>query len=204
MRTLIGTLVIVLFLATPTASPAQGTAPSPPVAPSQASAIEVARDRLDAMLRTGHADPTWFADSFLAQVPASKIDEIVASLTGALGTYERIEFAQTRFVAHFASGTDDILIRLDGDDKIVGLFFKQAVRSAASLDEALHALGQMTGSVSYTILEANGAEKAGLNATTPMAVGSAFKLAVLNALVERIGKGTRHWNDVVELDDRWK
>jgi hypothetical protein len=62
------------------------------------------------MLRTGHADPTWFSATFLAQIPASKVDDVIAQVKAALGDYRSIELMPTKFVAHFAKGTDDGLL----------------------------------------------------------------------------------------------
>jgi hypothetical protein len=123
MRPFVVVILAFLFI-TATAAGRTDTAPSP--APS-GSPIAIATDRIDTMLRTGHADPAWFSDSFLAQIPASKVDEIVASLTPTLGKYERVEFTPDAFIAHFDKGTDNVLIHLDADNKIDGLLFKPPV-----------------------------------------------------------------------------
>jgi hypothetical protein len=119
-------LALALAVSIPELATAASTSPSPApsASSSQAAAIEVARSRIDAMLRTGHADPAWFSANFLAQIPASKVDEVIAGLTGDLGAYQGVEFTPDKFIAHFAKGTDDILIHLDADEKIDGLLFK--------------------------------------------------------------------------------
>ena len=185
-------------IAGPSSSPSPSASPtSPPTA-----AIQLARRRLDTMLRTGHADPAWFSASFLAQIPASKVDEVLAGLTATLGPYRNLEFAPAKFIAHFANGTDDVLIHLDADDKIDGLLFKPA--AVSTLDDALRALRQPAGTTAYVIVVDGRSERAALNAETSLAVGSAFKLAVLNALIDQIGRGSRHWTDVVPLEAKWK
>ncbi len=45
---------------------------------------------------------------------------------------------------------------------------------------------------------------AAVNADEPLAVGSAFKLAVLAALENQIDEGTQQWNRVVSLQAEWK
>jgi hypothetical protein len=172
--------------------------------PAPASPIDVARGRIDAMLRTGHADPAWFSATFLAQVPPSKIDEVIASLKSSLGEYRSVELSPVKFVAHFAKGTDDGIIHLDENNKIDGLFFRPPVIASSSLEDALHALRPATGDLSYVIVEEGRPERAALNASEPLAVGSAFKLAVMNAVADEIARGSRRWTDVVPLDDRWK
>ena len=158
------------------------------------------------MLKSGHADPAWFAASFLAQVPASQVDTILAQLTGGLGTYNGIDGIKGVFTARFLKGTDEIDVHLDGENRIDRLFFKPPILKASSLDAALHdltALERTPGSLSYVVMEGR-SERAALNVSAPLAIGSAFKLAVLAALRARIDEGSLHWNDVVPLDPRWK
>jgi hypothetical protein len=125
--------------------------PSPSPANSAAStaatALDVARSRIDTMLRTGHTDTARFSAAFLAQVPASKVDEIIASLKASLGEYRTVEFTPAKFIAHFAKGTDDILLHLDADNKIDGLFFRPPAMVSSSLDEGLRALRPATGNL---------------------------------------------------------
>jgi beta-lactamase class A len=168
------------------------------------SPVDLARSRIDAMLRTGHADAAWFSAIFLAQVPASKYDEIIASLKNSLGDYQSVEFTPTKFIAHFSKGTDDVLIHLDANNKIDGLVFRPPVLAPTSLDDALRVLRLSSGTLSYVIVEGGRSERAALNASEALAVGSAFKLAVLNALHDEIAKGRLHWTDVVPLHHEWK
>lgn len=207
MRLALFTALFCAFVSAPQVIAQPSPAASPSVSASSAApaaTIELARGRLDAMLRTGHADPGWFSASFLAQIPASKVDEVIASLATTLGPYRSLEFATTKFIAHFAKGTDDVLIHLDSDDKIDGLLFKPPLVTTSSLDDALRSLRQSTGTTSYLIVVDASFERAALNADTPLAVGSAFKLAVLNALLDQIARGSRHWSDVVPLEAKWK
>jgi hypothetical protein len=163
----------------------------------------VAQSRIDTMLRTGHADPTWFSNVFLRQAGAAQVDAAIASLTPALGAYQSL--AQTssanRFVAQFAKGKAEVYIHLDAEGKIDGLYFRPA---AASLDDALKTLAAFPGTVSYVIEQMGAPARAALRADMPLAVGSTFKLAVLNGLSDEIRRGSRRWSDVVALDPRWK
>jgi beta-lactamase class A len=184
---------VLLLGAAPTASPAPSGSPT-----------EIARSRLDTMLRTGHADAAWFADSFLAQVTIDQVNTVLASLTTALGAYQSIEYTPEKFVAHFARGTDDVQIHLDAQNKIDGLLFKPPVVTATSLDDAFRSLRKLQGTLAYVVVERGRTNVAALNASEPLAVGSAFKLAVLNGLVDRIRRNERRWSDVVSLQEGWK
>ena len=156
------------------------------------------------MLRLGHADPAWFSTSFLSQVSTAQVDEIIAGLTKSLGAYQSIEFTPKAFIARFSKGTDDVLIHLDSDQKIDGLFFKGPMIASATIDDALRALQRTNGIVSYVIVEEGRADRASVNASASLAVGSAFKLAVLNALQDQVRAGSRRWTDVVPLETQWK
>ena len=179
-------------------------AASPSPAPTVSPSIALAQSRIDTMLRTGHADPAWFSQAFLDQIPASKVDEVIASLLKQLGPYQSVELTADKFVAHFAKGSDDVLIHLDADAKIDGLLFRPPVVTSGSLDDTLRAFREQRGTLSYVIAVESRSERAALNPTEPLAVGSAFKLAVINALHDQIALRRRHWSDVVPLEERWK
>jgi beta-lactamase class A len=201
VRTVLFALVLVaasLARAGAQAPPAVVSSPAPTPAAS-----ELARERVDALLRAGHADAAWFSASFLAQVSTARLDTILAQLGTALGAYEGLDGGQGDYTARFAKGTDEVLVHLDAARRIDGLFFKPPKQRAASLDDALRALQPVRGTLSYVIMEGT-SERAGREPATPLAVGSAFKLAVLAALRDEIARGRRHWNDVVPLNERWK
>ncbi|MGA8533362.1 MAG: serine hydrolase [Candidatus Tumulicola sp.] len=185
-------------------SGAQVTAhPSSPVPSPVAPSTDLARARVDSMLRNGHADSQWFAASFLAQVSAAQVDAIVAQYKTTLGEYRGIEGANGDYTARFAKGTDEVFVHLDAENEIDALLFKEPKLQASSLDDALRALRPAAGTLSYVIVE-NRSELAQLDASSPLAVGSAFKLAVLSALRDEIARGRRRWSDVVPLQSRWK
>jgi len=124
--------------------------PSASITPTMApmSPVDLARSRIDTMLRTGHADSTWFSATFLAQIPASKVDEVITGLKSTLGEYKLVEFTPAKFVAHFAKGTEDVIIHLDADDKIDGLLFRPPALAASSLEDSLRALRPRSGTLS--------------------------------------------------------
>lgn len=154
------------------------------------------------MLRSGHADAAWFSTAFLSQIPVTKVDGILAQLTSSLGDYGGIEGSHGDFIARFAKGTQEVLVHLDAQNNIDSLLFKPP-KLTTSLDDALRALQRSSGTLSYVIIEGR-SERAALNASTPLAIGSTFKLAVLAALRDRVARGELHWADVVSLDPQWK
>jgi beta-lactamase class A len=73
----------------------------------------------------------------------------------------------------------------------------------SSLDDALRRLRPAQGELSYVVIEGR-SERAVLSASAPLAVGSAFKLAVLAALRDEVSAGLHRWDEVIPLDPRAK
>ena len=145
----------------------------------------------------------WFASSFLAQVPISQVEQIIISLKTSLGTYQGVQEDGKDYRVIFERGSVSTQIVLDAGGQITGLLFGPPRAKVGNLNEATEQFKALPGKVSLIVLEGN-SERAALNATTPLAVGSAFKLAVLNALQIQIAAGKRSWSDVVELQSSWK
>src|SRR4029077_12579859 len=74
---------------------------------------------------------------------------------------------------------------------------------ASSFQGALDAFKDLPGSVSVTVLE-NGTERAAVARDLALGVGSAFKLAVLDALKQRIDAGKISWQSIIRLQGRNK
>lgn len=171
---------------------------------SPAAAVQdTARVRVDALLSAGHADPAWFSASFLLQVPVTQVDAILAQITKTLGTYQSLDGTRGDYTATFAKGTEEVLAHVDAEGHIDGLLFKTPKLRAASLEEALRDLRPDSGTLAYVIVKGN-TDIASSNASQPLAVGSAFKLAVLAALRDEIARGRLRWSGVAPLQGRWK
>lgn len=188
----IGTWLLITALAI---GPLSGTATAQPLTPRTALERLLAADRVLAQ---------WFAPSFLAQVAAAQVEQVVAELKRAHGAYQRVEGdGPVEYVGVFERAVVPVQIALDAEGRISGLRFSQARARISRVDHAVEAFRALPGRVSLLILE-EGREHAALNPDTPLAVGSAFKLAVLAALAEQIGSGRRSWRDVVDLRPEWK
>jgi hypothetical protein len=125
MRALSAVLLVPLLSAAVAASGIAQSSPAP-AASALPAAVALAQSRVDTMLRTGHADAAWFSPNFLAQIPVTQVDALIANMTKALGAYQSLEYAPDKFVAHFAKGTADVVVHLDANDKIDGLIFRPA------------------------------------------------------------------------------
>ncbi len=188
------------------------TGPDEPAAPSATVAsdpLDAAAARLVPWLKGEAAPETVFAPSFLQAVPADQLRALTGQLVAQYGQPLSASVAPSGPAAGIVTirfergtGTGDIALAADG--KIAGLL----LRSFNVADDNMARLGQelaaLHGSVAWGAyrIGADGTPQrlAGANSDAPLAVGSAFKLAVLGTLDAEIAAGRRRWSDVVALD----
>jgi len=203
MRRLLVALVVLSCTTTAFAQPAPSPSPSaaaPAASASPAATGDLAKQRIDQIVGGGKSDPSWFAASMLAAVSVAQIDTIVAQYKAALGAYHGVERKSPNvYIARFDKGTDEVDISLDASGKIDGLLFKPPALTNVSLEEALAELGKVK-LISYVLLEGT-SQRAALEPDRPLAVGSAFKLAVAAALNDDVVARKRSYRDVIQLDD---
>ena len=94
-----------------------------------------------------------------------------------------------------------VLIARDAGGAIAGMLLQPAVPRGVGLAEATEALDALPGRIAYLVTR-NGEMLAARDADADLAVGSAFKLAVLAALRERLDAGEARWDQVIELEAR--
>lgn len=145
----------------------------------------------------------WFAPTFLATVPASQVQQIVTSLQTGLGTYKGVQESGQDYLVIFERGSVLTKIVLDAGGRIAGLLFGPPRSLSINLNQATEQFKALPGRVSFVVVEGK-SERVALNATTPLVVGSAFKLAILDVLKSQVASGKRSWHDVVELQPSWK
>lgn len=158
---------------------------------------------LERFLTSDEVQAEWFTEAFLAQVPLAQITELRQQLTAQLGAFQRIEREESPFTLIFANGQATAEITLDGEGRISRLFFGPPTPPVATLDAAIEQFAALPGAVSVLVRK-EGEALATLNADDPLAVGSAFKLAILAALHDQIAAGEHTWGEVVTLDPAWK
>lgn len=139
----------------------------------------------------------WFADSFLSQIPLTQVEQLLTEFQTSLGVYQSVQPDSAGYLVQFEQGKLLAQISLNEAGQIIGLLL-QPRSDAIAPTEAIKQLQALPGQTNLLILEGD-TELAAHNADQPLAVGSAFKLAVLAALREQIQKGNRSWRDVVEL-----
>jgi beta-lactamase class A len=145
----------------------------------------------------------WFAKSFLQTVPFEQIDPILQDLIGQYGAYQEVKPDGQKFQVILEKASVPTSISLDDEGKIIGLFLEPPVPILTTLEEAIEQFENLPGQVSLLILK-EGQVLAALNPETPLAVGSAFKLAILQALQAQIEAGEHSWDEVIALKPQWK
>jgi hypothetical protein len=139
----------------------------------------------------------WFTPTFLAAVPLAQVKAILLENQQDLGQFQRLEGSGSEFKLQFERGEAEVLIVLTPEGQIAGLRL-MPVAAVANLEAAIALFQQLPGQVSVLVRE-NGQTKAALNPQQPLAIGSAFKLTVLDALQRQVQAGQRRWGDVIPL-----
>ncbi len=146
-------------------------------------------------------EEAWFTPQFIDQVPIAQIREITEATRKAIGPVTGIEKSGDGFVVHTATHDMPVMITRDADGAIAGMLLQPAVPHGVGVAEATEALDTLPGRVAYLVTR-DGETLAARDADAELAVGSAFKLAVLAALREKIADGTASWDQVIELEAR--
>lgn len=167
-----------------------------PSAPSPQAALE-------RLFTTRPVQAAWFTPSFLQEVPLTQVEQVLSTLEAQLGRYLGVQPEGDGFVVSFEKGEVPTRIALDSEGRIAALRFLAPRPRFTRLEQGLAAFRELPGQVSLLVMR-DGQVLAALNPDKPLAVGSSFKLAILNALWEQIKTGRRSWKEVAELRSEWK
>ncbi len=137
-----------------------------------------------------------FAESFLNQVPVEKLNGIIARYKNNLGDLEEVKGEEGQYTLIFEKGTAPSKISLTGEGKIAGLWFGNWTLATDTLDKLVSELKNLKSSVSLYISRDDD-PLFSLNGEKRMAVGSSFKLYVLDVLYDKLDSGS--WDQVVRL-----
>ena len=200
MMSLASLLLALVLMLVPTTLLSQGaiaqaagevSAPAENITPGQV---------LERLLTTESLTSDWFAPSFLQQIPFPQIQALLTTIGAQLGPLQAIEVRGDGFYLTFERGAAEAQIVLDAQGRIAGLLISPA-GPPLSLDEAVDQIQAFAGDASLLVLE-EGQVLAQVSSDQHLAVGSAFKLAVLAALQSQIEQGVLSWGDVITLEER--
>lgn len=170
---------------------------------NQSAASLTVTDALGRLFKAQQPSADWFAPSFLSAVPLDKLSPLLAQLRGPLGAFQQVVTAQGGSqTLQFALGTLPVKVAaLDEQGRFVSLVLGNPVPAQKpTLEAALAAFNTLGDSRSVVVLEGS-KRLAALNADQKLAVGSAFKLAILAELQAQIKAGQHRWQEAVTLQE---
>jgi len=172
-------------------------------APAQTAPITT-EQAIARVLGAGPVQSAWFDPGFLAQIPVSQIQQVVDQYTGTNGKLQRVATEPDGFTVYLEHARFPAKAALNPQGQFTTLWFgNPEPLQAASLEASVQAFSQLFGKVTVLVTE-EGKPRASLNADQFLAVGSAFKLAVLSSLNAEIVARQHRWDEVVALDPAWK
>ncbi|MFK7601773.1 serine hydrolase [Deinococcus sp. SM5_A1] len=183
-----------------------GAVPGPASAAADPAATQAAQAKAAALIeelfKSDPVDTALFSPEFLAQVSADELTAQFASLRTENGAFQSIEPLGNGWRMTFEKGQLDVTaLTVDAQGLITALQL-QPVVTYKTLDEARAAFVALPGSVTLLVQEAGKPQAlADLNSRTLLAIGSAFKLAILGELQAQVTRGEKKWTDEVTLTD---
>jgi beta-lactamase class A len=183
-------VLIALMFVAPSTSPASADQITPKAA-------------IERLFTSEKIDADWFAAPFLQQVTLAQVQAIIDQFKQQLGPYQSVRPDGDHFSTELEKASIPTYIALDGTGRITGLLFKAPVPKTKDINAALAAFKQLPGQVSLVIVT-GGKPTTEYNADKALAVGSAFKLAVLAAIKKQVAVGRMSWNQIVTLKQEWK
>jgi beta-lactamase class A len=154
---------------------------------------------LDRVLSSAVPLAAWFAPTFVAQVSLAQLRQTIAGVRDALGPYLSVAVkTDGTFQALYGLGALNGKVHIDQQGRIDGLLITGVVYNHVSRSAAVNGLRQLPGMASLLVL-ANNTPVLALDPDRSLAVGSAFKLAVLAAVQQEVAAHTLSWTQPITL-----
>lgn len=152
----------------------------------------------------------YFAPSFQTAVPEAQFRTINADLIAQYGQPTAVEKATSfdgrsgTVLLRFEKGVATILLDVGGaaDERVIGLRLTGFEMANDSFDKVAAEISALPGASGFLVAEIDGRTLkplASVNLDRQFAIGSTFKLYVLDELAAQVAAGKRKWSDVVPL-----
>lgn len=208
MKSLLASLLAASMITLP------GTVALAQQAPEAVNAGDTAFDRRAAQLvdllagRLAFAD--YFDPSFQAALPEAQFKAINASLIAQYGqpvAVDRATSADGRsgtVLLRFEKGVGTVALEVGqgAEARVTGLRLTGFEMADDSFDKVVAEIAALPGSSGFLVAQIDGKAikpLAGANADRQFAIGSTFKLYILDELAAQVAAGQRKWSDVVPL-----
>ncbi|MGH7096104.1 MAG: serine hydrolase [Stellaceae bacterium] len=185
-------LLLVLFA--PGLAHAAGAAP----APANPAAV------IAQLFKTPDASRSLLAPN-LAGTAATRLAAVAQQLDSRLGAVDGVDYIAVngQYRIRFAKALVFVTAGFDPQMRLTSFrILREAprLRSLSQGERLVAGLGDKTA----FLIEKNGKDLVAVGADTPLAVGSAFKLSVINALADAVRAGRLSWSQVVPLRVKWR
>lgn len=183
---------------------------SPETAPAAQTAFDKRAAQLVDLLAGRIAYADYFAPAFQKAVPEAQFQSITANLIAQYGQPLAVEAARSpdgragtvKLRFEKGIGTFTLSVASDGEQRVDGLRVQSFAMANDSFDRVAAELAALPGRTGFLVAELDGTAirpLASANTDQQFAVGSTFKLYILDELAAQVAAGERHWDDVVPL-----
>lgn len=198
----------ILFLVAP-AGPVTA-AQSPESTAPAATAFDARAAQLANLLAGKIAYADFFAPSFQQAVPEAQFKAITANLIAQYGQPVAVESASSADGRHgmvklrFEKGGATIALSVEAGpgQRVDGLRIQNFAMADDSFNRVAAELAALPGATGFLVAEIDGQTirpLAAANADRQFAIGSTFKLYILDELAAQVAAGQRKWSDIVPL-----
>lgn len=174
------------------------------VLPAQAAEEEV----LETIFVRDTVERALFSPELLNRANVEEVVAIVRGLKGTLGGFRGVQKeGPNTYTVFLERGRVPAEIQLDDQGLVTFLFFRQPTASGLTPQEALGGFVRLErsggGQISVLVTQ-DGVDQVALAPDAPLDAGSAFKMAVLKALMAAVDAGTVSMSDVVPFEASWR
>ncbi|SKB34025.1 serine hydrolase [Sphingopyxis flava] len=184
--------------------------PAPQIPTANEAAFDMRARQLVGLMNGKIAYSDYFAPQFQQAVSERQFRGIAANLLAQYGAAVEVETVDTAdgrtgtVKLRFEKGTGTIALSVlpGGDRRVDGLFLRGFTVANDSFDSVAAELSALSGRTGFLVAELDGEAirpVASANADAAFAVGSTFKLYILDELASQVRAGKRKWSDVVPL-----
>lgn len=142
----------------------------------------------------------WFSVNMRDQDMPAVVARAIGRVRKQYGSLEKIWREPDYYVVKLERAEIPVQIALDPQSRITGLLLRPATPTTGSLSSFVETIAALPGKTAC-LISTGGVVLHGHNADLPLAVGSAMKLAVLQAVAAAVDAGRLHWDQVYALQD---
>jgi len=144
----------------------------------------------------------WFSDELRDTLPPAKLAMIVEGLVAQFGPLQAVRSSPNNHVVELERGFVRVMFAMDLSGRLTRLHFSTASPRFDSLDEAAAAFRKLPGDLSL-LVRRDDRPVCAIEPERVMAVGSAFKLAIMSVLARQVASGRLAWTELVPLKPDW-